>query len=192
MRIGLTGGIACGKSLTASYFAEAGFSCVDTDAIVHELLGNDEAVRQALRERFGATIFNEDSTVDRRALGKIVFADDNALKWLESILHPRVGARWRAITETASDTPWLVEIPLLFENKLEKYFHTTLCVACNPVRQLTHLRARGIPTDQCHARLRRQLPLVDKMDRADRVITNDGSKAFLKQQVAWLARHFFH
>lgn len=186
MHLGLTGGIGCGKSLVLRLWEEAGARCLDTDRLVRDLLEHDEPTRAALRATFGRTIFTPDERVDRHALAARVFPEPAALAALEAILHPRVRARWQAALAAAPADWWVVEIPLLFEKRLETHFDFTLCVAASALQQRLRLKARGLSEDQMAARIARQFPLSDKILRADFVLYNNGSVDFARLQVRHL------
>jgi len=128
VRIGLTGGIGCGKSTVVKLFAEAGWRTIQTDAIVRELLAHNKAVHTALRRRWGSDVFLSDGSVDRKAIAHRVFADESELRWLESLLHPLVRESWEQAVRKEPEADWLVEIPLLFEKRLETHFDLTVCV----------------------------------------------------------------
>lgn len=183
MKIGLTGGIGCGKSTAGDFFEEAGFRRSDSDRVVRDLLEKNDEVRQAIREHFGDGVFASNGELDRGALARIVFTQTNELEWLEHLLHPRVTSIWQARVAAEPERCWCVEIPLLFEKNLEKPFDFTVCVSSSEPVQLARLAAKGLTRDQALARIARQLPLDAKVDRADFVILNDGSYDFLRQQV---------
>jgi len=187
MLIGLTGGMGCGKSTTARFFEEEGFGSIDADAVVHALLAHDEAVTTAVEGRFGAEVLS-DGHVDRRALGAKVFGDPPALEWLEQLLHPRVGRFWRDAVAAEPDRDWVIQIPLLFEKKLEESFDFTVCVGSSSLVQHRRLRQRGLSEEEIARRLSRQLPLEDKAAQADFFLSNDGSLNFLRSQVAHLCQ----
>ncbi len=188
MIVGLTGGMACGKSTAAEIFREEGFETVDCDDLVRELLAGNREVQGAVRERFGESVMDPSGGVDRRALARIVFASPPDLEWLEGLLHPKVNRSWQELTESRPGIRWVVQIPLLFEKKLEKLVDLTVCVACSPQVQGDRLRRRGLTENQAGARLSRQLPLETKMEFSDYVILNDGSARFLRDQVLDLIR----
>jgi dephospho-CoA kinase len=182
LKIGLTGGIGCGKSTVVQLFADAGWRTIETDAVVREMLAGDEAVHAALRERWGGAVFLDDGSVDRKAVAARVFTDAAELAWLESLLHPLVRQTWEAALEQAPEANWLVEIPLLFEKRLETEFDLIVCVTSPPdvvERRMVH---RGYSGDEIEQRRHRQMPLEEKARRADCVISNAGSLEFLKQQ----------
>jgi dephospho-CoA kinase len=185
--VGLTGGMGCGKSTAAAFFADRGFQRLDSDAVVRDLLLPDPAVRQAIRARLGEAMFAADGSVRRDRLGGKVFGDPAELAWLESLLHPRLYDHWRQTFAAGPGRPWLVEVPLLFEKGLENWFDFTVCVTTDSVLQLRRLELKGIPPELARQRLAKQLPLARKCELADHVLLNDGSPDFLREQVNALA-----
>lgn len=188
MIIGLTGGIGCGKTTAARFFTEEGFRSIDADALVHDLLANDAGVREVIVARFGPAVLGKDGAVDRRRLGERVFRDDDALRWLEELLHPLVGRRWREQVLKGGDQSWVVQVPLLFEKKLEQSFDFTVCVGTSAENQRRRLLAKGLSEEDMARRISRQLPLEEKTARADFFLLNDGSLEFLREQVQRLLR----
>lgn len=187
MVVGLTGGMACGKSTVAAELAELGWGTVDSDEVVRELLREDAATIGAVRATFGDDVIGPDGGVDRRRMAGIVFSDSGKLKQLEDILHPKVRVRWKAVVAAPTPVGWVVQIPLLFEKGLEKEVDFTVCVACDATVQAQRLACRGLSPQEASQRIARQLPLSEKIERADFVITNNGTPAFLQDQVNRLA-----
>ncbi|MBD5778971.1 dephospho-CoA kinase [Pelagicoccus sp. NFK12] len=181
MKIGLTGGIGCGKSTVSKLFRERGFCTIDADAIVHELLSKDEATIEAVVALFGEAVRSPSGGIDRAEVGQRVFGDADLLSELEGILHPKVRSTWEAAAQTGGD--WLVEIPLLFEKKLQKNVDITICVFSDPQTQVERLEQRGMNRTQALARMKRQMPVSEKAELADFVLLNDGSLEFLAEQV---------
>lgn len=186
MRVGLTGGIGCGKSTVVRFFAEAGWRTVESDHVVAELLASDSAVHAELLGHFGEQVFDANGAVDRKAIAARVFADDAELHWLESLLHPRVREAWTRIVEADPAADWLVEIPLLFEKRLESRFDLTVCVSSPHAVSRHRMVGRGYSGEQFDQRRLRQMPLEEKVRRADHVILNAGSLDFLKRQTLQL------
>ena len=184
--IGLTGGIGCGKSTALGIFESLGAETFDSDSIVKELLDGDGEVRRCLTKRLGERIVGDLGKVDRERLAGIVFNDSEELRWLENLLHPLVRNHWETRVRAAPETFWVVEIPLLFEKKLEKLFDFTVCVSASQSLQLARLREKGLTVDQARLRIDRQLPLDEKLSRADFVLSNNGSVEFLREQVSIL------
>ena len=174
LTIGLTGGIAAGKSEALAAFGRLGAVTLSSDAVVHDLL-EGELLRREMVERWGPEVAPEGEPTDRGAIGGIVFADPEQLTWLESRIHPAVGAETAAwIAGLPEDTEFaVIEVPLLFEGGREKVFDTTVSiVAAEDVRR-ERAAARGHAlVDEREAR---QLTQEEKAERAEHVIVNDGS-----------------
>lgn len=186
--VGLTGGMGCGKSTAAALFADHGFTRLDADQVVRDVLLRRDDVIAAVRERCGEGVIGADGQIDRARLGNVVFADDEALRWLEGLLHPALLRHWEAVYAAARDTRFIVEVPLLFEKGLENRFDFTVCVTTSSALQLRRLEQRGVPPGIARQRLAKQLPLARKCELADFVLLNDGSLEFLSEQVSELAR----
>ena len=184
--VGLTGGMGCGKSTAAAFFAEHGFLRVDSDEMVHELLVDSE-VAEIVRAKFGDGFFGADGLVRRDLLGERVFSDPAALAWLEAELHTRLYAQWRQLFAIKDSQAFIVEVPLLFEKGLENWFDFIVCVTTESDLQLRRLEQKGIPPELAQQRLAKQLPLARKCELADHVLLNDGSPDFLREQVNALA-----
>jgi dephospho-CoA kinase len=185
LTIGLTGGIAAGKSEALAAFGRLGAATLSSDAVVHDLL-EGAPLRQAMSERWGPEVAPDGAPTDRGRIGGIVFADPEQLTWLESQIHPAVG------TETAAWIAGLpeevefavIEVPLLFEGGREKIFDTTVSiVAAEDVRR-ERAAARGHAL--VDAREARQLTQDEKAERAEHVIVNDGSVADLEAALSAL------
>lgn len=187
MLIGLTGGIGCGKSSAASCFAELGYRMRDTDRIVRERVLTDPAVLAEARDRWGPGVISQDGQLNRAAVAEIVFAKPAERAWWESVVHPRVGRLWRGEVQADPGAEWLIEVPLLFEAGLEKGFDFVVCVGANPATQLARVTARGMTQAQAEQRIASQLPLAKKLNSADLVLWNEGSRGFLSAQVELLA-----
>jgi dephospho-CoA kinase len=188
MKLGLTGGLGCGKSTAARLFAGHGFRHVDADLIVREKVLPSDPVTAALRQRYGASVFDPAGEVDRPALARIVFAVDTERLWLEELTHPGFYEIARAIFRADPGADYVVEVPLLFEKSLENWFDFTACVACDGNSQLARLEQRGLERALAGQRISKQLPLARKIELSDFVLWNDGSTAFLKAQVDRIAQ----
>lgn len=182
MKLGLTGGIGCGKSTVTRIFKEAGWKTLESDKIVADLLAEDKGVQSALRQHWADAVFKDDGQVNRRAIAERVFHDEDELLWLEQLLHPRVRKIWQDAVGADPRGNWLVEIPLLFEKRLETAFDLVVCVASSPDVVEKRMVARGYTGEEVERRRLRQMPLDEKMRRADHVITNAGSLEFLEKQ----------
>jgi dephospho-CoA kinase len=185
--VGLTGGMGSGKSTAAALFAERGFRRLDADQTIRDEILTEADIVRAIAERFGPGVIDEAGRVRRNKVAEIVFADDGQLSWLEDLLHPRLLARWRQLFGAVRNEAMVVEVPLLFEKRLENWFDFTVCVTTDSATQLRRLEQRGVPPEQAHQRLVKQLPLAQKCELADYVLLNDGSPEFLREQVVALA-----
>ena len=172
--VAITGGIGAGKSEALAAFARHGAAVISSDDIVHRLLQEDEPVREALRERFGDAVFGENGEVDRGAIAEIVFADREALDWLEGLLHPLVVDEylsWREQLAELDDPPRVsaTEVPLLYEVGGEDRFDAVVVVTAPP--KVRDARSE-VASEQREPRL---LPDPVKIAQADFAYVNDGS-----------------
>lgn len=188
MNVGLTGGIGCGKSTVVGFFREAGWRTMEADAIVRDLLEGDIELQAELRARWGDSVFKDGGRVDRRAVAARVFEDTAELRWLESKLHPMVRQRWSSMLAESVGEPCLVEIPLLFEKRLETEFDLTVCVACPRNLVEERMVARGYSGEEVARRVDQQMPLEKKIELADYLISNAGNLEFLKRQTMRLIK----
>ena len=184
LKIGLTGGIAAGKSEALKAFARLGAATLSSDAVVHELL-ESEALRERLAERWGPEV-RAAGGVNRAKIGEIVFADPEELSWLEQQIHPLVQektAAWLFSLPADTDVA-VVEVPLLFEAGSDKVFDTTVAVVTADEVRRERAAARGHAlVDEREAR---QLTQPEKAERAEHVIENDGSVEDLERALSAL------
>jgi dephospho-CoA kinase len=185
--IGLTGGIAAGKSTALEALERAGAAVLSTDRVVHELYGDDDVV-QAVRERFGDAI-ERDGVVDRSALARVAFATPEDREWLEALLWPRVSERmaaWRSDVSTAADPPRaaVVEVPLLFESGMEGAFDATIAVIAGEELRAERAGARG--HEALAERSARQLSQEEKAHRATYTVVNEGTVEELESKLSSL------
>jgi dephospho-CoA kinase len=191
VRIGLTGGIATGKSTVAARWQAAGAAIIDADRLAHQTLEPDTPTWSEVVRVFGEAILNEDRTVNRRRLGEIVFGDEQQRLALNHIVHPAVRRRWNEALDALEQDPRadtaVAVIPLLFEVGAETEFHHVVAVGCSETTQLARLAANGLTAPQARVRIRAQWPIQMKLDRAEFVIWNDGSPAVLNRQadITW-------
>lgn len=183
MAVAITGGIGAGKSEALRAFARHGAATISSDEIVHELLRGDPEVKAAVLERFGENVLGENGEIDRGKVGKVVFSDRPALRWLEQLLHPRVVARylgWREDLGALPDPPavCVTEVPLLYEVGGESRFDKIVVVTASPEARVSR---RIGPLREREQRL---VPEEEKLKRADFVYVNDGSFAELDQFVS--------
>ena len=184
LTIGLTGGIAAGKSEALAAFARLGAATLSSDAVVHELL-ESEPLRGRLAERWGAEVV-PGGGVDRARIGAIVFADPEELAWLEAEIHPLVGERTAAWIESlpAATEVAVVEVPLLFEVGRDGVFDTTVAIVTADEVRRERAEARGHAlVDEREAR---QLSQGEKAERAEHVVENDGSVEDLERALSVL------
>lgn len=184
LTIGLTGGIAAGKSEALAAFGRLGAATISSDAVVHELL-DSEPLLGRLRERWGDEVASG-GTVDRTKVGEIVFSDPEQLRWLEAQVHPLVGERIGAWLGSLGDgvSVAVVEVPLLFESEMEAVFDTTVAVVTSDEVRRERAEARGHTL--VGEREARQLAQGEKAARAEHVIENDGTLADLEQRLSAL------
>ncbi|MFN7340617.1 MAG: dephospho-CoA kinase [Opitutia bacterium] len=184
MRIGLTGGIGCGKTAAAACFGRRGYQVICADRLAHAALLDPALVRE-IQSRWGDESLLENGLPDRDFIAERVFSEPTELRWLESRIHPRIRREWQeAIRDSAHD--WVVDVPLLFEKGWQGDFDTTVAVVSKPQVQVQRLLGRGWTRAQIQARLAAQLPVEEKARRADHVLTNDGTLEQLEAQVTAL------
>jgi dephospho-CoA kinase len=189
LRVGLTGGIATGKSTVGAMFIDLGCRLLDSDEVAHKLLQPGQAVHAAVVREFGTRILAPDGTIDRRVLGNIVFKeDDHARAKLNELMHPAIIHRqqeWFRETEAQQpDGIAIVDAALMIEVGTYKNYEKLIVVTCSPEVQKQRLRSRSrLSEDQIEARIRSQMPLEEKVRYADFVIDNSGSLAATRKQV---------
>ena len=181
--IGLTGGIASGKSTVGRWLAAAGIPVVDADALARDAVAPGSPALAAVVERFGKDLLLHTGELNRAALGEIVFHDADERTALNAIMHPAIAAlaQQRLSGLASSGVPWAVyEVPLLFENNLEGMFDVVVLVAAREEDQVRRvLRRDGLDIAKARARLAAQMPLDDKRRRATVIIENDADLATL-------------
>jgi dephospho-CoA kinase len=189
LRVGLTGGIGTGKSTVGEMFVELGCRLIDSDRITHELLEPGQVVHAAVVREFGPRILTPDGTIDRRVLGNIVFKEDpQARERLNGLVHPAVIRRQQEwLKEVEAQDPHaiaIVDAALMIEAGTYKNYDRIIVVTCRPEIQKQRLRLRStLSEDQIDARIRAQMPLEEKVQFADFVIDNSGSRDATRAQV---------
>lgn len=184
LRIGLTGGIASGKSTVAEMFADLGVPVIDTDIIAREVVQPGEPALNEICERFGSQVINTDGELDRDALRNLIFSDTVARHDLEAILHPRIGAETRRQSSAAAGPYQLIVVPLLTGSQLIQFVNKILVVDCDEDIQIQRLIARDAETiDQAQRILSAQASRKERLVIADDVIRNDQSLAATRAQV---------
>ncbi len=188
-RIGLTGGIATGKSYVVRLLRDAGIPVVDSDVLARHAVAPGTPGLAAIVERFGPGMVSASGALDRSKLGELVFRDAAARRDLEAIVHPVVR---RGIAEFYRDVPAgtrlaVADIPLLFETDGERNFDKVIVVACAREAQIERVIARdGLSREAAERRVAAQLPIEEKVRRADDVIWTDGTFEETDAQVAAL------
>lgn len=188
MNIGLTGGIATGKSTVARLLTERGAILIDLDGIAREVVEPGQPSLFAVAERFGQAVLQADGTLDRKKLGAVVFADPTERKALEAILHPAIRAvmKQRMDYHEAQSPKKLVvvDVPLLYESGLESYFEQIMVVYVPRQVQLQRLLERDkLSMDEAIKRLEAQMNIEEKKLRADILIDNSGSLERTEEQI---------
>lgn len=183
--VGLTGGIGAGKSEALAALERLGAATLSSDAVVHEILATDEA-RDELVERLGAGVA-PDGAIDRNAVAERVFGDDDARRWLEGYLWPKVGERmweWRQAQDHVDPRPraLVVEVPLLFESNMESAFDHTIAVTADDDLRAERIGERG--HSGVASREARQLGQEEKAQRADFAVRNDGTVEELERKLS--------
>lgn len=186
--VGLTGGIASGKSTVARMFQKAGAVIIDADRIARQVVAPGLPAWHEIRQAFGPTVLLPDGTIDREALGRLVFADPDKRRQLERIVHPRVGEEMAThmadAEQTDPDAVVLLDIPLLFETNRTQGLSDIIVVWLPEALQRRRLMERdGLSETDARARMNAQLPLAEKRRRATIVIDNSGAMADTAKQV---------
>ncbi|AOW86445.1 MULTISPECIES: dephospho-CoA kinase [Streptomyces] len=188
LRVGLTGGIGAGKSEVSRLLVDCGAVLIDADRIAREVVEPGTPGLAAVVEAFGADVLTEDGRLDRPKLGSIVFADRERLAALNSIVHPLVGERSRALEEAAEaaaeDAVVVHDVPLLTENGLAPLYDVVVVVDADPATQLDRLvRLRGMSEQDARARMAAQATREQRREIADLVVDNDVPLDELRRRV---------
>jgi dephospho-CoA kinase len=191
LRLGLTGGIASGKSAVAALLRELGFPVIDADSVAHKLMEPGQAAHEEILKTFGTDVADISGRIDRAKLAAIVFADHAKLAQLNAILHPRVEQvirkqfdEWQKIG--VRDAVF-VEAALLIEAGLAEKLDGLVVAWCEPAQQVARLRARGMSEAEARRRMAAQLPLEEKLKRATETINCSGTLEQTREQVQLLA-----
>jgi dephospho-CoA kinase len=192
LRVGLTGGIGAGKSTVAQRLLELGAVVIDADQLAREVVEVGSTGLSAIRERFGDAVIAADGSLDRGALGEVVFADARARRDLESITHPLIGERTRSLVESASPGVIVVhDVPLLVEKDMSARYHLTVVVGADEAVRMARLTiGRGLSEPDARARVAAQATDCQRRAAADVWLDNNGTIAQLLAQVddLWLER----
>jgi dephospho-CoA kinase len=184
--IGITGGISTGKSTFLKCLQELAPAArfFDADAAARELADRDPEVRGLIEKEFGPAVYSS-GDLNRGAVRTIVFADADKKRALEQILHPRIRRQWRLEAESHRNSTdlFFADIPLLYETGGETLCDRVVVVACSPEVQLARLTARmGVDESEARQMIEAQMPLSEKISRADHVVWNNGGRDVLKEQ----------
>ena len=193
LRIGLTGGIASGKSTVADMFADLGVPVIDTDVIAREVVQPGQPALAEIRATFGDGVIAADGTLDRPAMRSIVFGDDAARRRLESILHPRISRATREQADAAGGPYQVIVVPLLVESSLRAFVDRVLVVDCDEATQVARLLARDAGSeDQARRMLAAQSNRAERLAIADDVVANHGALDHTREQVLALHQRYLH
>lgn len=188
--IGLTGGIATGKSTASRIFRELGVPVIDADILAKDAVQIGTPAFKEIVRAFGPGVVGADGSLDRKALGAIVFNAKDKLLQLESIIHPevkRLQREARTKVESQGHKVAIYDVPLLFEKNLEKDYDATIVIACSMQTQLHRLMKRDQISEQdAKLRISSQLPIGEKIKRATHVVMNDKDEAALKKAITEL------
>jgi dephospho-CoA kinase len=191
-RIALTGGMGTGKSHVRAVFAALGVPTIDADTLARDVVTHGTPGFDAVVAKFGRGILNADGDLDRRALGALVFADSGKRRDLEAILHPAIkGAidQWFTTLDQSAQPFAIADIPLLYEVKLDKEYDAVIVTACTRENQVRRIMARdNLDASEVQHRLDAQMPIDEKVKRANYVIDTNGSLVQTNAQVHKLYR----
>lgn len=192
LKIGLTGGIASGKSTVSAWLKSHGFPVIDADLIAREVVEPDEPAYGEIVKAFGRSVLNPDGSLNRQALGKIIFSDRNKRETLNHIVHPAVRKRMIervSACEAGGEKVVFLDIPLLFEGGLWKWVDKTLLVYVTRAVQIERLTERNhLTEEEAIERIESQMPLESKRKRADAVIDNNGDRSKTESQLRALLK----
>jgi len=188
--VGLTGGIGSGKSTVAAMLAQHGAVIIDTDAIAREVVQPPSPVLEAIGACFGPDVMNADGTLNRTALGRLVFRDDAQRQKLNALTHPAILKRVLALVgQQPANAVVVVVVPLLYESNFEKNCQVVVAVVAAPESRRRRLTARDrLSPAEIEARMRTQLSDADYEKRSAIILRNDGDVAQLRDAVATLWR----
>lgn len=191
LKLGLTGGIASGKSVVAAIFRKLGFPVLDADSISHKLMEPGQAAHDEILQSFGADLADSSGQINRHKLAAIVFADPVKLARLNAILHPRVDQiifrQLEGWQKSGAYPAAFVEAALLIEAGMATRLDGLVVAWCTPEQQLERLRARGMSETEARRRIAAQLPLEEKLKRATYTVDCSGTLDETRAQVQDLA-----
>ncbi|BFU91700.1 MAG: Dephospho-CoA kinase [Nitrospira sp.] len=193
--VGLTGGVATGKSTVAKMFKACGAVVIDADELAREVVQPSKPAWRDIVHRFGKSVLNSDRTINRQRLGQTVFRDRTKLQQLERIIHPRVAAEQKRLTRQASgkdpNAVVIYDVPLLFEAGIDKRVDKIIVVTADQETQITRLRKRNtLSRTEALRRIRSQMQLAMKRLRADYVLDGTKHRQSLSRDVSRLFEDF--
>ncbi len=192
-RVGLTGGIASGKTTVANLFGALGVPIVDTDVIAREVVAPGSEALSLIEDRFGKAVISEDGSLDRAATRKLVFADSDARNDLEAILHPRIGSEVIRQADAAEGPYQIIVVPLLVNSPLRQFLNRILVVDCSEETQVARLLQRDSESiEQARKILAAQSSREQRLAIADDIVLNDADLSELRAQVAELHQRYLH
>ena len=191
LKVGLTGGIASGKSTVAAFLRELGAFIVDADRVARQVINRGEAAHREVVERFGQGIIDDDGEIDRSKLAEIVFSDPEARSDLNGIVHPRVreeaARRFERCAHDGESRLAVYDAALLVETGVHRDMDKLIVVSCRAETQVERLTLRGgMNAEQAEARIAAQAPMEEKLAAADYVIETDGSLDETRRQAEWV------
>ncbi len=188
MVIGLTGGIATGKTTVSNYLKELGYPVIDADVIARQVVEPGTKGLRMITDTFGAKVLTSDGQLDRQQLAQLVFTSSEQLQQLNRILQPIIRERIQELIGTSKDSVVVIDVPLLYEQHYEELCDVVMVVSVQPQQQLKRLMNRNhLTMDEAKNRVASQMPLSSKERLADVVIDNNGSVEETRQQVKrWL------
>ena len=191
LKVGLTGGIASGKTTVANSFAGLGVPIIDTDVIARQVVMPGEPALEEIRIRFGDSVFKRSGELDRSAMRKLIFSDDDLRFALENILHPLIGAETRRLSDAAEGNYQIIVVPLLVGSPLLQFVDLVLVVDCDEDTQVARLLARDTETtQQARKIISAQASRAERLAIADDVINNNEGLEKMQQQVVLLDRKY--
>ncbi len=191
LRIGLTGGIASGKTTVANFFVDLGIPVIDTDVIARDVVAKGAPALARIRADFGDAVFNDDGVLDRKAMRKLVFSDDSKRRQLEGILHPRIREAAVVQAEAVTDPYMIIVVPLLVESPMKALMDRVLVVDCSEDVQLKRLLARDTENEaQARRMIAAQASRDERLAIADDVLLNDTDLDETRQQVDTLHHRY--
>ena len=188
--VGLTGGIASGKSTAASFFASRGITVIDADTLARELVQPGQAALQKIIARFGTSIVNDSGELDRASLRRLVFNDNKARLDLETILHPLIRTEMQRRVSAAKSPYCILSIPLLIETGQTDLVDRVLVIDSDEALRYQRLRQRGLDDDTITAILRAQATRTQRLAIADDIVPNNGNIAEMEAQLEDCHQHY--